>query len=228
MAGEIKYVHDSDVHRSKDAAHIVPFLIKLFDPRSVLDVGCGLGNFLKSFIDEGVKDVCGIEGPWLDKAKLVIDEHLVNIRELENSFNLERRFDMVLCLEVAEHINEASSEKLIDVLTAHSDVIVFSAAIPGQGGQNHINEQWIGYWERLFNDRDYKLYDVIRPYIWNIHEIFWWYRQNIVVAIKSSKQVNFKTTPVNDYIHPELYLSKISEIDYLRELLAAADRANNC
>jgi SAM-dependent methyltransferase len=221
MPDEIKYVHESDVHRSKDAGHIVPYLMKLFHPRSVLDVGCGLGNFLQAFIGEGVKDVYGVEGPWLDKTKLVIDSDLVIIRDLENVFSLERRYDMVLCLEVAEHLSENSAATLVDVLTAHGDVIVFSAAVPGQGGQNHINEQWIGYWERLFNDRGYKLYDIIRPYIWNINDIFWWYRQNIVVAIKSSREVSFKTTPVNDYIHPELYLSKIAEIDTLKEMLAS-------
>lgn len=222
MAGQLKYVHESDVHRPKDAEYIVPFLIKLFDPSSVLDVGCGLGNFLKAFINEGVTDVYGVEGPWLDKSKLVIDKDLVHIKDLENVFSFERLFDMVLCLEVAEHLNEESAEKLVDVLTAHSEVIVFSAAVPGQGGQNHVNEQWIGYWESLFNKHEFKLYDIIRPYIWNINEIFWWYRQNIVVAIKSSKQVDFKTTPVNDYIHPELYLSKIAEIDRLNEMLASA------
>ena len=215
-----KYIHDPNIHHSKDAEHIVPFAIKLFNPTSVLDVGCGLGHFLKVFIDSGISDVTGIEGEWLDKSKLVIDENIVHIRDLEKPFDLNRKFDIALCLEVAEHLSENAAEQLIASLTAHSDVIIFSAAIPEQGGQNHINEQWIDYWEVFFNKQGYKLYDIIRPFIWNIHDIFWWYRQNIIVCINSTRQVNFKTTPVNDYIHPELYLSKIAEINALKEAMS--------
>jgi SAM-dependent methyltransferase len=219
MANSRKYIHDTNIHHSKDAEHIVPFIIKLFNPASVLDVGCGLGHFLMAFIDSGISDVTGIEGEWLDKSKLVIDENVVQIKDLEKPFHLERKFDIALCLEVAEHLSENAAEQLIASLTAHSDVIIFSAAIPEQGGQNHINEQWINYWELLFNKRGYKLYDIIRPFIWNIPDIFWWYRQNIIVCINSTKEVNFKTPPVNNYIHPELYLSKIHEINALKEAL---------
>jgi SAM-dependent methyltransferase len=225
MSGEIKYIHDTNVHQSKDAEHIVPFIIKLFHPASVLDVGCGLGNFLKVFIDAGITDVTGVEGEWLDFSKIVIDKNFIGIKDLEKPFDLQRKFDIALCLEVAEHISKDSSALLVKSLTAHSDVIVFSAAIPEQGGQNHINEQWIEYWETLFDKHDYKLYDTIRPFIWNINDIFWWYRQNIVVCIKSSKHVSFKTPPINNYIHPELYLSKIAEINALKEELSLHSKA---
>lgn len=207
----VKYIHNTDIHHSKDAEQIVPFLIKIFNPSSVADIGCGLGHFLKAFIDAGIKDVTGVEGPWLDESKLVIGKELVLIRDLEKSLDLQRRYDLVLCLEVAEHLREESAEQLVEVLTSHSNVVIFSAAIPGQGGQNHVNEQWIGYWESLFIKHEYKMYDIIRPYIWNMPEIFWWYRQNIVVCIKSTAEVKFKTGPVNNYIHPELYISKVAE-----------------
>ena len=224
MSNEPKYIHDTNIHRSKDAEHIVPFIIKLFHPSSVLDVGCGLGNFLKVFIDSGINDVTGIEGSWLDYSKIVVDKKFIQIKDLESPFDLHRKFDIAVCLEVAEHLSEDAAERFIETLTGHSDVIVFSAAIPEQGGQNHINEQWIEYWETLFNKQDYKLYDIIRPFIWNINDIYWWYRQNIVVCIKSSKEVSFKTPPVNNYIHPELYLSKIAEINALKREL---DQKNN-
>ena len=217
MNPEVKYIHDTNIHHSKDADHIVPFLIKIFNPSSVADIGCGLGHFLKAFIDAGIKDVTGVEGPWLDETKLVIGKELVLIKDLEQRFDLKRRYDMVLCLEVAEHLNKDSAEQLVEILTSHSDVIIFSAAIPGQGGQNHVNEQWIGYWESLFNKHEYKMYDIIRPYIWNIPEIFWWYRQNIIVCIKSTAEIKFKSGPVNDYIHPELFLSKVSEVNEYKE-----------
>lgn len=207
-----KYVHDSAIHRTKDAELIVPILIDLFKPQSVVDVGCGLGTFLKIFIDAGITDVQGVEGSWTDKSKLVVDENRITIADIESGFNLHRKFDMAVCLEVAEHINEQFAAQLVHTLTTHSDLVVFSAAIPGQGGQNHVNEQWIGYWRELFRAHDYKMYDLIRPHIWENRNIYWWYRQNIVVCIKSSVAVGFKETPVYNYIHPELYVSKVAEL----------------
>ena len=210
MFPDPKYVHDTSIHHSKDAELIVPFIIKLFNPSSVVDVGCGLGHFLKAFIDAGIKDAAGVEGPWLDKTKLAIDKvNVVQIRNLEQPFDMGRRFDIVLCLEVAEHLNEDAAEQFVQILTSHSDIIIFSAAIPYQGGQNHVNEQWTEYWQELFNKHDYKMYDIIRPYIWNIQDIFWWYRQNIVVCIRSGADAKFRTDSINNYIHPELYLSKV-------------------
>jgi len=217
MSDETRYVHDPAIHRSEDAEHIVPFIIKLFNPSNVADIGCGTGHFLKAFIDAGIKDVTGVEGPWLDTSKLVIEKDLVMIKDLEKPFDLQRRFDLVLCLEVAEHLSKNSAEQLVEVLTSHSDVIIFSAAVPEQGGQNHINEQWIEYWQAIFDKHGYKLYDIIRPYIWNIPDIYWWYRQNIIVCIHSSSALQFKTNPVNNYIHPELYLSKVHEVNAYKE-----------
>src|SRR4029078_11570355 len=94
MSDSIKYIHDTNIHHSKDAEYIVPFIIKLFHPSSVLDVGSGLGNFLKVFIDSRIKDVIGIEGEWLDISKLAIDKSFVQIRDLEQPFDLARKFDI--------------------------------------------------------------------------------------------------------------------------------------
>ena len=223
MSHEIKYIHDTSIHRANDAQHIVPFIIELFRPSSVVDIGCGLGHFLKVFIDEGITDVTGIEGEWLDTSSVVIEKNLIQIKDLEKPFAADRKFDLAMCLEVAEHISEGSAEQFIESLVTYSDVIVFSAAIPEQGGQNHINEQWIDYWHALFNKHDYKLYDIIRPFIWNIHDIYWWYRQNIFVCIKASHPVSFKTTPINNYIHPELYMAKVAELNALKNDLPKHD-----
>ncbi|MBL7700156.1 MAG: methyltransferase domain-containing protein [Chitinophagaceae bacterium] len=211
------YVHDPEIHRTKDAELIVPVLMELFNPKSVLDIGCGPGAFLKVFEDNGITDLKGIEGSWLDQSKLLIDKDRIVIADIEKGFTLQKKFDIAICLEVAEHIRESYAGQLVTALTTHSDVIIFSAAIPAQGGQNHVNEQWIGYWRDLFAARGFMMYDMIRPRIWEIKNIYWWYRQNMVVCINSSVQHKFENGPVYNYIHPELYVSKIAELHAYRQ-----------
>lgn len=213
---EIKYIHEPGVHRADDAACIVPAIMESFRPASVLDVGCGLGHFLQAFQGAGVPEVKGIEGEWLDKSQLVIDPEHVIIRDLEQPFSLGRKFDLVLCLEVAEHLTAAAASSLVEALTVHSDVIVFSAAIPGQGGQHHFNEQWIDYWQDLFAKHDFHMNDSIRHRIWNDQQIHWWYRQNIVVCCRATIAPSLEQCPINSYVHPELYAAKVAVLDHYR------------
>jgi SAM-dependent methyltransferase len=207
-----RYLHDTAIHRPDDAQCIVPVIIEMFHPRSVLDVGCGLGNFLQEFQRAGIQDIMGIEGSWLDTTKLVIDEKYVQIYDLETVLSLGRKFDVALCLEVAEHLKPESADNLVKTLTAHSDVVVFSAAIPYQGGQNHINEQWLVYWQNLFASYDFHMYDEIRHRIWNDARIYWWYRQNIVVCSRAGTQHQLERMAINSYVHPELYVAKVAEL----------------
>lgn len=207
-----RYVHDPEIHRTKDAELIVPLLMKLFQPGSVADIGCAFGTFLKVFQDAGVNDILGVEGPWLDQSKLLVDKDRIIITDIEQKIDLGRRFDLALCLEVAEHINEKNAVSLVESLTACSDVIIFSAAVPYQGGQNHVNEQWVGYWRDLFEQNGFRMYDIMRPLIWEMKDIFWWYRQNMVVCINTSVSHRFEHLPVYNYIHPELYISKVAQL----------------
>ena len=96
-------------------------------------------------------------------------------------FELERRFELALCLEVGEHLPERSAPALVESLAAAAPVVLFSAAVPGQGGTSHVNEQWPPYWERLFAEQGMRKYDVIRPLIWCDRSIESWYRQNIYI-----------------------------------------------
>jgi len=214
-----KYIHDETFHRAKDAEEIIPFIIKLFHPKSVIDIGCGLGTFLQAFKKLGIDDIVGIEGAWLDRSKTVIPAENIIIADLENEIHLNRKFDLAICLEVGEHLSLNAAEALIRSLTAHSDIILFSAAIPHQGGQNHINEQWIDFWQSKFKKCNFELFDLLRSTFWNNKNIFWWYRQNMLVAINNSYSVNFPKKEILNLIHPELYLSKIEEINYLKDCL---------
>lgn len=164
---------------------IVPLIIDLLHPASVLDVGCGVGNWLHEFMVRGVEDVIGVDF-YVDSRRLVFPVSKYRTIDLRKRFTLGRKFDVTICLEVAEHIPEESSIALVDSITETSDIIIFSAAIPSQGGIHHINEQWAEYWSNLFNSKGFLPLDGLRGIIWADKRLSFWYRQNILIYIRSS------------------------------------------
>lgn len=139
---------------SETAEIIVPFLINRYKPKSVLDLGCNTGQWLKWFIHHGVADVIGIDGENMIP-ELVIPETKYSPQDLRNEFYLGRKFDLVLCLEVAEHLEQEYADVLVGTATMHSDIIFWSAANVGQGGYNHVNEQPMEYWIKKFNKKGF-------------------------------------------------------------------------
>ncbi len=160
------------------AQAIVPYIVQLFNPTSILDVGCGRGLWLNTFMQHGVSDVLGVDGEWVNP----IVPHVV--ADLEKPFTLDRKFDIALSLAVAEHLTPAAGESLISILCNASNIIVFSAAPPGQGGENHINEQPLSYWQERFLKYGFELVDCIRPRIGHIQIAAPYYKKNIVVFVK--------------------------------------------
>ncbi|MGN6617281.1 MAG: methyltransferase domain-containing protein [Ilyomonas sp.] len=211
MKEQLKYMHSFRDHNLDAPREIVPHLIKIFKPVSVVDVGCGIGTFLKCFIDNGVSEIVGIDGPWVDRTKLFIPEKHLMMMNLEERFSLDRRFDMALCLEVAEHLSESAADTLVNNLTTLSDLIIFSAATVNQGGQNHLNEQHVNYWIDKFSKEGFVFYDVFRRFFWNNSKVNWWYKQNMFLVMNQSIDVgsfNFNLphfTDIQEYIHPELF-----------------------
>jgi SAM-dependent methyltransferase len=170
-----------DDNASKSAAVIVPLLMELVSPRSVVDVGCGLGAWLATFEAAGVKDYQRLDGPYVNTAQLRIPRERFLPAQLPKGMDLGRTFDLALCLEVAEHLPASAAGELVDALTALAPVVAFSAAIPLQGGTGHVNEQWPTYWADLFMRRGYLAVDALRPRIWGDERVAWWYRQNALV-----------------------------------------------
>ena len=119
---------------------------------------------------------------------------------------INRRFDLAICLEVAEHLSPDIGIHLVKLLTNLSDVILFSAAVPHQGGINHINEQWAEYWQEIFAEHGYEYYDVIRPKIWNNKNVKWWYKQNSFLVVKKNTFDFEPTKNIHNLIHPELFI----------------------
>jgi SAM-dependent methyltransferase len=220
MKTEAKFVHQSDVYNLNASTQVVPILIEMFQPKSVLDVGCGIGTWLKSFYDFGVTDVMGVDGDYVDREQLkqYISENLFKPADLTYPFNLQRKFDLVLSLEVAEHLPEPSALGFIETLCKHGDTIIFSAAIPHQGGQNHVNEQWKEYWINKFYSFGYQPYDLLRARIWNINLVDWWYKQNMLVfSQKDFTNLGVRNNQIIEFIHPDLYQHYVEDVIYLQQ-----------
>jgi hypothetical protein len=162
---------------------VVPLIRSWLKVESVMDVGCGQGAWLKVWREQGVDDLFGLDGDYVDPMSLFIPEDRFQATELDRPFALDRRFDLVTSLEVAEHLPHSAAENLVECLCAHADHVLFSAAVPGQGGANHINEQPYGYWKDHFAARGFKAFDCIRPAIRQDGRVKPWYRYNTFLYV---------------------------------------------
>ncbi len=214
------YEHTESVHNTRAAEIVVPIILKHFSANSVLDIGCGTGTWLKIFKDKHeVSDIVGLDGDYLNKEQLVIDTSFFIETDLRKAFDLKRSFDLAICLEVAEHIPKDSAETLIGSICKHAEIVIFSAAIPGQGGQNHINEQWPKYWEEKFNSFGYKKFDTIRSEIWENEQVDLWYRQNIFVYSKLDLGKSQEKTILEAQIHPNFWEAKVKSNEKLNSTI---------
>ena len=152
-----------------------------FEPRSVLDVGCGRGAWLAAWRRRGVADAVGVDGAWVDPAALQNPRSAFVVADLTAPVDLGRRFDLVECLEVAEHLPEAAADGLVASLVRHGDVVLFSAATPGQGGEFHVNEQPLSYWIARFARAGYAAFDGPRAAVQGVGDIEPWYRYNALL-----------------------------------------------
>jgi SAM-dependent methyltransferase len=169
----------------RSAEIIVPIVLRFVPAKSVIDVGCGVGAWLAVFQEQGVKDILGIDGDYVDARQLQIPRASFIARDLSRPLHLERTFDLAVSLEVAEHLPPESASSLVASLTALAPVVLFSAAIPWQGGTHHVNEQWPDYWANQFLRHGYVPVDVIRPSIWQNSGVDWWYAQNTLLFVES-------------------------------------------
>jgi SAM-dependent methyltransferase len=207
------------------AAAVVPLVIELFQPKSVVDVGCGTGLWLSAFRERGVTDVFGIDGSWVESTRLEIPKTLFREYDLTRPVELDRTFDLAICLEVAEHLPSDVGQLLVGSLTRLAPVILFSAAIPFQGGSGHINERWPSYWSDLFAACGYATFTDLRHRIWKNNNIAVWYRQNMLcfVAQQRIDVVSLSsrgTSEPLDIVHPDLYLSRACELERLERQLS--------
>jgi SAM-dependent methyltransferase len=207
----VDYHHFYNLHSLAGAKAALPYVLGDRCPRSLLDVGCGIGTWVRAAMEYGIGDVCGVDGVDIAEQDLLFPKHFFRRQDLTQAWNLGRRFDIVLCLEVVEHLASKSAITVVETLTAHSEVIVFSAACPGQTGQHHVNCQWPEYWQRLFNKHGYVCDDSIRWKMWDLESVEPWYRQNAFVATRAIGDAGNEPR-IKRVIHPEMLAGGVLDV----------------
>lgn len=179
----------------ESARIVLPIVLDLVRPRSVIDVGCGGGAWTRVLKDH-VPEVVSVDGDWVPEALRLPG---FEVRDLEVSLDLDRKFDLVVCAEVAEHLSPTRAESFVEDLVRLGRNVLFSAAIPNQGGVDHRNERWQSYWASLFAQHGLYPHDVVRPKVWSDEGVETWYRQNMLLYTDEPSHVEML-----DLVHPSL------------------------
>lgn len=189
------------------ARAILPEVLRIVPATSVVDVGCGVGGWLEVAGELGVATVRGVDGGHVerDSLRIPVDRFVEVDLAVPGALANVGRFDLAICLEVAEHLPATRADSLIAELTGLAPAVLFSAAIPGQGGMHHVNEQWQSWWADRFRGRGYLPIDV-RWRFWDDQRIPWWYRQNTVLYVdRTSAAASHAGETVPDVVTPNAY-----------------------
>jgi SAM-dependent methyltransferase len=201
----------------RSARRVLREVWRIVKPVAVIDVGCGVAPWLRAAADLGARTIVGIDGEYVSRDRLLVDPSVFHPCDLENGslatvLPQPQRFDLIMCLEVAEHLSDRRAHSFISDLCNLGDMILFSAAVPGQGGTNHINEQWPFYWNAVFQAYDFACFDILRPKLWSDPSIEWWYAQNVLlfarngsVAFKALSESSSPTEHPLSLVHPRMH-----------------------
>lgn len=179
-----RHVYSQDFYQyidsgSRSSARTIAALIRNeIKINSLLDVGAGHGAWAAEWKAAGVAEVIAVDGHYVNVAQLAVPVESFVSHDLSQPLDLRRKFDLVQSLEVAEHLLEEHSDGFVDSLICHGDVVLFSAAVPHQGGEHHVNEQPPEYWRQKFAERGFEVFDWLRPEIAMNREVKAWYRFN--------------------------------------------------
>ena len=178
-----RFFDDIDRASLSSAEAVVPLVRDLVPARTVVDVGCGRGAWLRTFKAHGAETISGYDGAYVDPAKLLIPRDAFTAIDLSAPLTITGRYDLAVCLEVGEHLPQRSARSLVQTLCQLAPAILFSAAVPGQGGTHHINEQWPHFWAHLFEERGFVRLDPIRRQVFSDPRVATHYKQNAFLYV---------------------------------------------
>jgi SAM-dependent methyltransferase len=207
------------VNSMRSARPVLQILRDLYSPTSIVDIGCGSGAWLATAETLGFDVLRGYDGPWADPAKYTspnIDFVPVDMEQAD--FELDRRYDLAISVEVAEHLSADRADFIVGKLCAASDVVLFGAALPMQGGVHHIHEKPLTYWKDKFRDNGYEAFDIIRPAVWDNNDVLRWFRQNTVLYVKQGSPVldpaklHEMEDHIWDVVHPRTFQARTTNL----------------
>ena len=209
-------------HAMKSAKEIMPYIQEILHPKSIVDFGCGTGTWLKV-----AKDLWGGGRNYIERDLLMIQKDEFIATDLTKPVTLERKYDLAMSLEVAEHIDSVYADIFIESICKASDVIFFSAALQGQWGVHHVNEQRLSYWVEKFEKNGFQCFDIIRPRFWYNKNVDLDYRQNCVIFAKKSRDnsdIEKYEGKIMDIAHPEFLEGRtkawrywMDKVEYIQE-----------
>ncbi len=211
--GDIYDAHFYETYAQKStqsAMIILDILLRYFKPNSIADFGCGIGTWLAAAEAQGIENLTGFDGDWVDQSKLLSKNIKFNKTDFTELYQVEEDYDLAISLEVAEHIESKYADQFVNTICSAAEVVVFSAAIPYQGGAGHVNEQPQSYWVALFEKNDFVCIDLFRNEVWNNDSVEFWYKANTLLFLKRSvyevRKGEFELFQlVNaDLVHPDM------------------------
>lgn len=181
------------------ARAMLPWVLLRTGAKSVIDVGCGSAAWLSmaKFLE---CQIHGVDG-HTPESHLLIDLSEFEQRDISHGIDCSG-YDLAICLEVGEHLPEVSAVALVAGL-CKATYVLWSAAVPGQRGVDHINEQWQSWWDRHFLANNYCGSDEIRRVFWDCEDVAPFYRQNMSVYSQPINLLHAGMPPgVRDEVHP--------------------------
>lgn len=158
---------------------------------SFVDVGCGAATWLEAAQQVFAlpsNQLYGVDGAH---ARAAHDKKPFQFayQDLQGSIRVrEEKFDLLVCVEVAEHLPVERADTFVADLVLHSESVIFGAAIPNQGGTGHVNEQWPDYWAEKFAKHGYVQLDIFRSELWDAADVMGWYSQNTFLYVKEGSK----------------------------------------
>jgi SAM-dependent methyltransferase len=220
---------------SQSSAQVVlPIVFELLQPRRVVDIGCGAGTWLAVCHELGAQRIFGVDGKWVTSNSLQIPVESFQGADLCEPLRLPEAYDLVISVEVAEHLPKARAESFVADLVRLGKAVLFSGAVPRQGGDRHINEQWQDYWARLFAKHDYAAIDCVRPVVWSNPRVDYWYAQNVLLYVsmdllESNAGLRWAHDRTNlgqlSIVHPQLFTMRSRRSKFKQWLAPYADKA---
>ena len=194
------YMQTSGAIRS--AQIIVPMVINILGKiDSVIDFGCGTASWLYVFEQYGASELLGVDHN-VDESFLCIDSKNFFRYDLCKPIDLSKKYDLAVSLETAEHLPEENAKIFIDSLCRHSDAVLFSAAIPGQVGTDHVNCKYPSYWAKYFSSNGYTCADILRHQIWYDKRVEIYYAQSIMLYIRNGSKLIGRLLSLNAFYQP--------------------------